>query len=286
MRKENIALKKPTWQASTYGKFTSDRAVDGLAKNLSSVGYQCSISNNLETKAEWRVNLENILSIRYILIFYRTENIRWDSNNPFTSRFLGFSLYISNTTNKNEGHLCFHDTNYTIDTIPSIANISCPVHGQYVIYYNERLDERTYPSNYSQYAFSELCEVKVFGCPEPGYYGDACSIRCPYLNCGYCHIETGQCLECKPGYQGNQCASVCGRGFYGKRCSESCGNCSYGETCHPIHGFCTNRCHYVQWDSMEIIVPCPVATVICVIGLRENVYPNAMLVGWDRYVPK
>ena len=28
---------------------------------------------------------------------------------------------------------------------------------------------------------------------------------CPDPNCRYCHIETGACQGCKPGYRGNQC---------------------------------------------------------------------------------
>jgi hypothetical protein len=50
--------------------------------------------------------------------------------------------------------------------------------------------------------------VSVFyckGCPRPGYYELSCSIPCPYINCRYCHIDTGACLGCKPGYQGHQC---------------------------------------------------------------------------------
>ena len=55
----------------------------------------------------------------------------------FTPRFLGFSVYVSNITDKSEGTLCFKDRNYTVNTIPSVININCPMHGQYVIYYNE-----------------------------------------------------------------------------------------------------------------------------------------------------
>ncbi|XP_062566841.1 uncharacterized protein LOC134229151 [Saccostrea cucullata] len=134
-----------------------------------------------------------------------------DDNNGYKARFLGFYLYVSNSTNRFDGHLCFHDTNNTKETIPAVANISCPVHGQYVIYYNERLPNVTYPSGYSQYAYTELCEVEVYGCPDPYKYGVNCSKPCS-TNCEqYCHIESGNCSRCKPGFKGNHCeeSKVC-----------------------------------------------------------------------------
>lgn len=84
-------------------------------------------------------------------------------NNGFTTRFLGFSVYVSNTTVRRDGKLCFKDTVFNRTTVPAIINITCIVHGQYVIYYNERLQNNTYPSYYSRYAHNELCEVEVYG---------------------------------------------------------------------------------------------------------------------------
>lgn len=83
---------------------------------------------------------------------------------PYNDRFLGFSLFVSNTTNTSDGLLCFKDREvYNKSTIPVIFNTNCSVHGQYVIYYNERLTGVTYPKDYSPYAHNELCEVEVFG---------------------------------------------------------------------------------------------------------------------------
>ena len=85
-------------------------------------------------------------------------------SSPYTRTFLGFSLYISNTTDKSQGTLCFKDSNYTWSTIPPVVNITCPVHGQYVIYYNERLAGVSYPPDYYSYgAENLLCEVEVYG---------------------------------------------------------------------------------------------------------------------------
>lgn len=83
--------------------------------------------------------------------------------NLFAQEFLGFSLYVSNTTEKADGTLCFEDTNFTIDTIPQVINITCVVEGQYVIYSNERSGKRRIREDFSENAFNDLCEVEVYG---------------------------------------------------------------------------------------------------------------------------
>ena len=82
--------------------------------------------------------------------------------NLYAKIFLGFSVYISNTTHKEDGVLCFKDTRYTKVTIPNPINISCQYHGIYVIYYNNRT-HLPYPNDYDEYAYNELCEVEVNG---------------------------------------------------------------------------------------------------------------------------
>ncbi|XP_056002110.1 multiple epidermal growth factor-like domains protein 11 [Ostrea edulis] len=258
---ENIALRKPTWQLHPYNIsnpiFDASNAVDGLKSDLGVWGGQCAISNYTQHIATWRVDLQDILSIRHITIYYRTENAAWGSTNAFTGRFLGFSLYVSNTTDRTRGKLCFHDTSYTTTTIPAVLNVTCPVHGQYVIYYNERLPGVTYPSGYDQYAFNELCEVEVYGCPVPGYFGPDCSFPYPDTNCRYCHIETGACQGCKLGYQGHQCELPCSHQYYGELCKKTCGNCSDGVTCNNVDGTCTNGCEVgVYGDKCK--TPCPI----------------------------
>lgn len=74
----------------------------------------------------------------------------------------GFFLYVSNTTLKEDGYLCFHEIQTVAGTPAEDQTIHCSVHGRYVIYYNERRQGVVYPSYYSQYAYNELCEVEVY----------------------------------------------------------------------------------------------------------------------------
>ncbi|XP_061165603.1 receptor-type tyrosine-protein phosphatase epsilon-like [Saccostrea echinata] len=258
---ENLAIGKSTWQSTTHDSTVPSRkAVDGSKSDLSYSGGQCSISKDGQRSVTWWVDLGTISSVYNIVIYYRTDGFVWNAANPYTERFLGFSLYLSDVSNKNRGHLCFHDTTYTKATIPAVANISCPVHGQFVIYYNERLANTVYPVGYSTNAFAELCEVEVYGCSDPRHYGLDCSLPCP-TNCKqYCHIESGNCLACKPGYKGERCEQLgtyspppppphtklnfreCGDRKFGEACSKDCGVCLDYQQCDHINGICPAGC--------------------------------------------
>lgn len=75
----------------------------------------------------------------------------------------GFYLYVSKTTSKEDGHLCFHDNSTIHGMLSEDQKINCSVYGRYVIYYNERRPDEGYPRFYSPFAYNELCEVKVYG---------------------------------------------------------------------------------------------------------------------------
>nr|XP_022310759.1 cell death abnormality protein 1-like [Crassostrea virginica] len=238
---ENLALHQPTWQSSTFTlesipgvSNTADRAVDGQYTG------ECAVSFRGQT-AEWRVDLGALKNIHHVFIQYATINITWDENNPFTNFFLGFSVYISNATNKENGVLCFRDTNYTNATIPNPVNITCPYHGRYIIYYNNRTHP-PYPEGYSKYACHLLCEVEVYGC-DVNTYGVDCK-RCGNCSGGaQCDHVTGTCPNgCDPGMYGDECDRECVNKTYGMECKEQCGNCSNGEPCHHVDGSCRYGC--------------------------------------------
>lgn len=75
-------------------------------------------------------------------------------------RFAGFSLYVSNTTDRHDGYLSYKDG----PELPLLDfNTDCFTNGRYVIFYNERF-EKEYPVDYETGSvFTELCEVTVTG---------------------------------------------------------------------------------------------------------------------------
>ena len=76
-------------------------------------------------------------------------------------RFAGFSLFVSNKTDKDHGVLCYRNGP---ELPPLDVTISCIIHARYVIYYNDRLNGTNYPAGYEiDNVLNELCEVTVRG---------------------------------------------------------------------------------------------------------------------------
>lgn len=74
-------MNKPAWQKYPYDPFDiypgADCAVDGYKSNLHVYGGQCTLSSNMQSTAEWRVDLREVLSIHHIFIQYATNNDIW-----------------------------------------------------------------------------------------------------------------------------------------------------------------------------------------------------------------
>lgn len=76
---ENLALYQPTWEEYPWPDktrdFGSENAVDGMYTDRGTGG-QCTISHDGKYNATWRVDLGGVVSISYIDIYYRTDNLR------------------------------------------------------------------------------------------------------------------------------------------------------------------------------------------------------------------
>ena len=75
---ENVALHKPAWQQHPYFNtaFGASLAVDGRKANLSEYGGEC-VASSFGSTAEWRVDLQSVLSIHHISIQYSQNKPVW-----------------------------------------------------------------------------------------------------------------------------------------------------------------------------------------------------------------
>uniref|UniRef100_K1PLA4 Leukocyte common antigen n=1 Tax=Magallana gigas TaxID=29159 RepID=K1PLA4_MAGGI len=152
------------------------------------------------------MNLSAFISaflIPYLMSEMSHAQVVKDNSQNF-GRIAGFFVYVSNTTSKDDGYLCYHDESADQNKVSLDQHINCTLQGRYVIYYNERGQGVQYPNFSSQYAYNDLCEMEVYGCD--GTYGDDCFYPCP-TNCldRKCDTDTGHCLGCSPGYKGQRC---------------------------------------------------------------------------------
>ncbi|XP_065921325.1 receptor-type tyrosine-protein phosphatase epsilon-like [Magallana gigas] len=227
-------------RASTCQSCVASKAVDRDIQTCARMEVIGTTSTDKRTW--WHVDLGDIYSLYNIRIQYTdSEDITMSQK---MGRFAGFSLYVSNTTDRHMGYMCYKDGP---ELPPLDFNTTCITHGRYVIFYNERLNGTTYPIGYENTnVFTELhvCEVTVTGCSSSGVFGVNCDKPCPE-NCQErrCDIINGTCLGCTIGWLGAQCDEACPVGYHGLQCESKCvGHCKDSAGCNRTSGLCDNGC--------------------------------------------
>ncbi|XP_062593937.1 multiple epidermal growth factor-like domains protein 10 [Saccostrea cucullata] len=194
--------------------------------------------NSRYQRAQWYVDLGDMGSIYSIKIQFEDMGETYVMRQR--GRYAGFSLYLSNSTTKEEGYMCYKDGP---DLPPLNFTTKCVGYGRFVIYYNERLSGVKYPEGYEEMSYSQLCEVIVEGCSS-GKYGENCKMNCS-PNCfgTLCDIIDGKCMKCRPGWEGEKCQSSCLKESYGQDCKFRCsGHCKDGQSCDHVTGECVKGC--------------------------------------------
>nr|XP_022311454.1 multiple epidermal growth factor-like domains protein 10 isoform X3 [Crassostrea virginica] len=235
----DLSYKKKSTQSSTaigpHDLYKADNAVDRNRATCTRTN-QIGLNSPVE-RVWWKVDLGEVYNVNSIDIFFKNYN-GYEMRQQ--SRFAGFSLFISKTGNMENSSVCYIDG----PILPPLnLTIFCNAYGRYVIFYNERLIEVSYPVEYDvSFALTELCEVNVYGCNIAGVYGNECNIPCPNT-CKEktCNVRNGRCLSCKPGWYGSYCLRECVRS-YGENCKLPCSPHCSQQKCHRFNGTCLTNC--------------------------------------------
>ncbi|VDI45795.1 receptor-type tyrosine-protein phosphatase T [Mytilus galloprovincialis] len=151
---QNLALFGEATQSSNYGGAKAENVIKPPLSNIWSYK-ECThtAESPFIASAWWMFNISyGIVFITDIMIYYR-EN--------FASRMDGFKLYITNSsTIPPTSYLCYEDPD---PGLPNITQtISCNQLGQYVIYYDDKVDASDKTKNKG--CIIELCYVSINGC--------------------------------------------------------------------------------------------------------------------------
>ena len=107
--------------------------------------------------------MRNIRFLLKSMILYNIsiKTVKKISEKRQRGRFAGFSLFVSTKSNVDNTSLCYKDGP---ELPPLNFTTTCITSGRYVIFYNERLDDVTYPTGFElSNVYMELCEVQVNG---------------------------------------------------------------------------------------------------------------------------
>ncbi|XP_048256010.1 receptor-type tyrosine-protein phosphatase T-like [Haliotis rufescens] len=235
----NVALKKRTYQSSTWGgpdfingtlkayNFTSDLAVDGSTATDFTRG-SCTVTNVLNTPTcregttnpSWAVDLGQLYDIYSVVVYNRGDP-------GLTNRLAGFSLLTSGP----EYMEIYRDVTNNPALVTEVevpGNLTAD--GVLLRLYGCRI--------------LTLCEVEVYGDCLDELHGLECNNTCQCRDEDEaCGKLDGQCLSgCPDGYTGLDCTQLCRNGTYGLDCNKTCNDNCLDDSCHPVTGRCTDGC--------------------------------------------
>ncbi|XP_041374466.1 multiple epidermal growth factor-like domains protein 10 isoform X2 [Gigantopelta aegis] len=236
--KENVALRKTTYQSSYYPKFTHVAVLAVNGDRRAGGGGFCIITGVNQPYTWWEVDLGRDYYIHKLDIYFRTD---------YTGHRNGVYIYSSTEANQtNTGHLC----GATTINSPDIITVTCDHTARYITLYRNT-------SNIIGGSIMDFCEVEVYIC-DPGTFGDDCSQFC-YCRSGPCNYTTGECAGgCKPNWAGTKCDG-CDSSHYGVLCRKQCSSRHCDETTNisscDVHGSCDNGCA-PGWKGTDCLEKC------------------------------
>ncbi|XP_048243317.1 uncharacterized protein LOC124125607 isoform X1 [Haliotis rufescens] len=192
----------------------------------------CFHSHSTAPNPTWTVDLGQPYRIHDVRIYNRV-------NYPQLIRTAVLSL--SNSSSSIPGVTCYTFPNDAAKTNNSVYDVTCDGTGRYfTITHSTGLN---------------LCEVEINVC-SPGVFGDSCNQFCHCFQ-ATCDPVSGVCPgDCRPGWQGDRCDTVCSNGSYGPKCSNMCThrNCAGDSPCDHMSGTCVSGCKagWMGDDCMEV----------------------------------
>ncbi|XP_048243323.1 uncharacterized protein LOC124147532 isoform X2 [Haliotis rufescens] len=235
-QRENVAFHKTATSSPTdYASkgWTADKAVDGN-RDQDMFNGPCFHSHSTARNPTWTVDLGQP---------YRIHDVRIYNRAGYPQLIRAAVLTLSNSSSSTPGVTCYTFPSGTAKTINSVYDVTCDGTGRYFT-----IKHSNKPLN--------LCEVEIYVC-SPGVFGDSCNQFCHCFQ-ATCDPVSGVCPgDCRPGWQGERCDTVCPNGSYGPKCNNMCTdrNCAGDSPCDHISGTCVSGCE-AGWMGDDCIEAC------------------------------
>ncbi|XP_048243331.1 protein draper-like isoform X3 [Haliotis rufescens] len=220
-QRENVAFNKTASSPPTdhgHKGWTADKAVDGNQDQ--DVLHGSCYHSHSKAIGQWAVDLGQP---------YRIHDVRIYNRAGYPDLIRTAVLTLNNSSSSTPGVTCYTFPSDTAKTNNSVYDVTCDGTGRYfTITHSTGLI---------------LCEVEIYVC-SPGLFGDSCNQFCHCFQAA-CDPVSGVCPgDCRPGWQGDRCDTVCSNGSYGQNCNNTCieRRCAEDSPCDHVRGTCISGC--------------------------------------------